>query len=44
MQEPVAHAYFEQLLKTIEWKNDQAIIFGKRSSPNESGMVWQSAL
>lgn len=30
MQEPVAHAYFEQLLKTIEWKNDQAIIFGKK--------------
>lgn len=25
-----AHHYFEVLLNTIEWKNDEAIIFGKR--------------
>lgn len=25
-----AHHYFEALLNTIEWKNDEAIIFGKR--------------
>ncbi len=24
-----AHAYFDRLLHTIEWKNDEAVIFGK---------------
>ena len=30
MDERLANHYFEQLLKTIEWQNDQAIIFGKK--------------
>lgn len=30
MDERLAHHYFEQLLKTIEWQNDQANIFGKK--------------
>ena len=30
MDERLAYHYFEQLLKTIEWQNDQAIIFGKK--------------
>lgn len=30
MPQELANFYFNQLLKTIDWKNDEAIIFGKR--------------
>ncbi|MCH5718003.1 alpha-ketoglutarate-dependent dioxygenase AlkB family protein [Niabella hibiscisoli] len=30
-----ADHYLHQLLETIEWRNDEAIIFGKRSLPKE---------
>lgn len=30
MDNPVADRYLENLLKTIDWKNDEAIIFGKK--------------
>lgn len=30
MDEVLAQHYFERLLNTIEWQNDQAIIFGKK--------------
>lgn len=30
LQQKAADAYLEILLKTIEWKNDEAVIFGKR--------------
>jgi alkylated DNA repair dioxygenase AlkB len=30
MDNPVADRYLEDLLKTIDWKNDEAMIFGKK--------------
>lgn len=33
--EAEANRYFEILLNTIDWKNDEAMIFGKRLLPNE---------
>ncbi len=30
-----ADFYLNRLLETIEWRNDEAIFFGKKSLPNE---------
>lgn len=41
MNQQEATHYLARLLHTIEWKNDEAVIFGKHFITKKSGLVWR---